>query len=118
MNLTRRLIAASALIVVGVGGACSSDGAAPARSAAISLRGLAFSPAEVTTAPGGSVTWTNDEEVDHTVTAGTPDVPDHTRFHKALLNAQTFKFTFEEPGSYPFFCERHPANMQGKVTVR
>ena len=120
----RRFVIASALMTLLLGTACSDGGgngdgsSTPTRTASVSLKGLAFSPATVSIAAGGSVTWTDDEAVEHTVTAGTPEAPEKARFHEVLMNAQTFSFTFAEPGTYRYFCERHPTNMQGTVTVR
>lgn len=106
-----------------LGAACSTParGARHAtggnRSAAIALRGIAFAPTQVSMAVGGVVTWTDREDVEHTVTAGTPSEPDPARFDRVLHNGETFNFTFTEPGRYPFYCRRHPANMQGSVIV-
>ena len=41
-------------------------------SASVSMVGLAFNPSSVTVAPGGTVLWTNNDAVTHTVTSDTP----------------------------------------------
>src|SRR5262245_13956101 len=56
------------------GGGSSSDGGsssstAPRSSAAVSMAGRAFAPATVTITAGGSVTFRNDDDRAHTVTA-------------------------------------------------
>lgn len=77
-----------------------------------------FIPDEVTVDVGGEVTWTNDDTAAHTVTSGTPsDGPDGT-FDSSLITAgKTFSFTFEEAGTYNYFCQVHPW-MTGSVVVQ
>lgn len=87
------------------------------RGASISLRGIAFVPAEVTISTGEAVTWKNEEAVEHTVTSGTSARPDG-QFDQALQMGDAFPHAFQTPGVVPFFCRRHPANMTGTVTVR
>ena len=94
------------------------------------IEGIAFAPGDITIDAGETVMWLNEDEVDHTVTSGTPGkqgipgVKEGTEarldglFDEALPNAgATFSFTFDEPGTYPYFCEIH-ASMRGRVTVK
>lgn len=84
------------------------------RSAApdgVSIEGFAFAPEEITIAPGGSVTWTNRDPADHTVTA------DGGAFDSGPFGeGATFTETFEEPGTFSYHCQIHPS-MTGSVTV-
>ena len=34
-----------------------------------------------------------------------------------LAKGDEFEFTFEESGTYEYFCEIHPATMSGRVVV-
>ncbi len=62
------------------------------------------------------MTWTNQDDIEHTVTSGTPDRPDG-RFNSRLAGkGATFSFTFTEPGTYSYFCNRHQS-MRGQVRV-
>jgi plastocyanin len=119
MKIKTGSILAAALVILG-GVACSSksssDGASTSQTASVDLKALAFAPVQVRVAAGGTVTWTDREPVEHTVTAGTPDAP-HSSFDKVVNEGGTFTFTFARAGTYPFFCRRHPANMQGTVIV-
>ncbi len=72
---------------------------------------------------GSTVVWTNEDSFAHTVTAGKRGAQTGTFDHE-LGELDTndnaganFSFTFEEPGSYPYFCRFHPT-MQGTVEVR
>jgi len=90
------------------------------------MRLIAFRPASVTVKPGTAVTWTQTDAGVHTVTSGTveqgaADVtvhPDGRFDSKELATGKTFSFTFDEPGTYPYFCNIHPATMHGDVQVR
>jgi plastocyanin len=85
-------------------------------AASISIKGFKFSPATLSVHPGSTVTWTNDEDSLHTVTAGTPEAPSGLFDSGEIDTGVTFPFTFSETGSYPFFCARHDF-MRGEVTV-
>ena len=98
------------LVLVG----CSSAAAV----ATIELRAAAFEPENVTVAAGAAVRWSNIDGFDHTVTAGAPDAPAEGVFRSELAAGDTFQRTFDEAGAFPYFCEIHPVNMTGTVTVR
>ena len=93
---------------------------APAAQAAdteVAIRLFAFAPTPLTVKAGTTVTWTNGDDITHTVTSGTPAAKDG-RFEARLAGKQaSFRRTFSEAGTYPYFCERHP-NMAGEVLVR
>ena len=65
---------------------------------------------------GTRVVWTNQDEIKHTVTGGTPGQPDG-RFSMPLAGkGATASRQFTEPGVYRYFCERHQ-NMRGEIRV-
>ena len=66
---------------------------------------------------GEKVTWQNQDTFYHTVTSGTPgDGPDGL-FDSGLIETYLYFYhTFEEAGTYDYFCTIHPW-MQGKVVV-
>lgn len=71
-----------------------------------------FIPAEITVAPGTTVTWVNNEAMPHTV------VDQNKGFRsKMLAKEATFSFTFTTAGDYDYLCSIHP-NMKGKVIVK
>ena len=71
----------------------------------------AYSPNEIRIEVGQSLTWTNDDEVAHTVTA------DEGAFDSGFLDpGASFTFTFDEAGTYTYFCKPHPW-MKGAVVV-
>lgn len=92
---------------------------------------LEFMPEDITVPVGTTVRWTNGETVNHTVTSGAwgevnegtgmrgTQTPDGMFDHDLAPMGQegdTFEFTFEEPGEYPYYCEPH-LGMFGTITV-
>jgi plastocyanin len=71
-----------------------------------------FSPNPVEVKVGETVTWINDDSGRHTVTSKDDGVFDSGMMGKG----QSFIFTFDKAGEYPYFCEPHP-NMVGTVVV-
>lgn len=86
---------------------------APA-TASVNVGDNFFSPASVTIAAGGTVTWTWTGANTHTVTSTTAVFGSGTP-----QSSGTFNFTFPDPGTFPYFCEVHGAVVQsGTVTVQ
>ncbi len=76
-----------------------------------------FLPYEETVAIGATVTWSNDDTAAHTVTSGSPaDGPDGLFDSSIFMAGSTFEFTFNDAGSYDYFCMVHPW-MLGMVNV-
>jgi plastocyanin len=86
---------------------------ARAADAAVRIDNFTFSPQQLTVAPGTTVTWTNADDIPHTVTAN-----DRRTFKsKPLDTDDRFSFTFRQPGEYSYFCALHP-HMTGKILVK
>lgn len=77
-----------------------------------------FNPNPVTVAPGTDVEWKNTDTVGHTVTSGKPTDNDAgSLFDSSIIKAGgEFKFTFQNPGTFDYFCQVHPW-MVGQVIV-
>ncbi|NND87141.1 MAG: hypothetical protein HKM23_07465 [Nitrosopumilus sp.] len=68
-----------------------------------------YLPYEVSIAVGGIVTWSNDDSAAHTVTSGSPADGHDGIFDSSLFMAgATYDFTFEDAGTYDYFCMVHP----------
>jgi plastocyanin len=124
------------------GTACGSEGSSRASRPApratagpsgggagqVTIHLVAFDPGRVEIAAGTAVTWTQEDNASvHTVTSGTVDTdatgattvhPDGRFDSGQLGEGGTFSFTFQEPGTYPYFCVIHQATMRGEVSVR
>ena len=76
-----------------------------------------FVPASITINAGDTVEWSNTDTAAHTVTAGSPaDGPSGAFDSSLILGGASFAYTFEEAGSYDYFCMVHPW-MVGNVQV-
>ncbi len=80
----------------------------------------AYSPGIIQVAAGTTVTWTNDDTVVHTVTSGDSDgrigTPDGLFSSGDMLPGESFSFTFDDVGEFPYYCVPHPW-MVGTVVV-
>jgi plastocyanin len=140
---TPRMILASAAIALVAMAACGPQDQVPAAAvdpgnaaatsasegATVDVVNIAFKPAELRILRSTEVTWVNaDAGVAHTVTSGTggsnpvagvsdgtPSSPDGT-FDGDLPADGTFSFTFNETGTFAYFCEIHPS-MRATVVV-
>ncbi len=76
-----------------------------------------FMPYEVTVDVGGKVTWSNDDSAAHTVTSGNSEIGPNGIFDSGMLmSGKPISFTFEDTGTYEYFCMVHPW-MKGVVYV-
>jgi plastocyanin len=118
-NFARLLGAAMLLAILAAGCASTPTGApatGPVSSGAISIKGFAFNPAQLSVNKGATVTWTNDDGATHTVTSGVPGTPSG-KFDQRLDAGKTFTFTFTDAGTYDFFCSIHQS-MKATVLVK
>jgi plastocyanin len=76
----------------------------------IDIAGFKFSESSVTIRVGTTVTWTNNDDGEHTVTS------DDVAFNSSLTDGGTFSFTFTETGEFPYHCEIH-RSMKAKIIV-
>jgi plastocyanin len=64
---------------------------------------------------GDTVTWINNDSSPHTVTSSSND-GSITFDSDVLRRGETFSFTFDKEGQYPYLCTLHPS-MVGTVVV-
>ena len=84
--------------------------------ASVAVQTFQFQPSPLEVRVGTTVSWSNRDDILHTVTAGTPGAADG-RFNGQLDGPGTlYQFTFTEPGTYAYFCARHES-MRGEVRV-
>jgi plastocyanin len=104
---------AAAILLFAVGrSSVASAQQAPAASVEVKIDNFSFGPAAITVAVGTTVTWTNRDDIPHTV------VSDDKVFKSKVLDTdEKFSYTFAKPGTYPYFCSIHP-KMTGKVIVQ
>jgi len=81
-------------------------------TAEVKIDNFSFGPAALTVPVGTTVSWTNRDDIPHTVVS-----TDGVFKSKVLDTDEKFSFTFSKAGSYPYFCSIHP-KMTGKVIVQ
>ena len=86
-------------------------GAANAEDAQVKIDNFTFAPPSLTVKAGTTVTWRNEDDIPHTIASSA-----RLFKSKALDTDDSFSFTFQEAGSYEYFCSLHP-HMTGKIVV-
>jgi plastocyanin len=108
----RGMIGAGSALAVVVAALVASAAPTPA----VDIQLFQFQPGAVAVKAGATITWTNRDDIEHTVTSGHPEHRSG-RFDLRLPSrgsAMTVKLS--EPGVYPYFCDRHPS-MLGEIRV-
>jgi plastocyanin len=109
LRLVRGAFAAALLLAL-VPALLAPVSSARAADIEVKIDNFTFTPQKLTVKAGTTVTWTNDDDIPHTVVS-----TGHFR-SKALDTEDKFSFTFTTPGSYEYFCGLHP-HMTGTITV-
>ncbi len=114
-GFTTSLITAILLLVAGSPRAAArvtaNDQPAGA-NAEVKIDNFVFGPQTITVRVGTTVTWTNKDDIPHTVVS-----TDGVFKSKVRDTDETFSYTFDKAGTYPYFCSVHP-KMTGKVIVQ
>ena len=78
----------------------------------VSIANMTFDPSSTSVNKGTTVTWTNNDNMSHTVTA------DDNSFTSGNLNkGDTYSHTFSAVGTFAYHCKIHPG-MTGQVAVK
>ena len=85
---------------------------APAANAEVKIDNFSFGPETLTVPVGTTVTWTNRDDIPHTVVS-----TDGVFKSKVRDTDEKFSFTFDKAGTYPYYCSVHP-KMTGKIVVQ
>jgi plastocyanin len=112
VGLAAPIVFAMALLLAGSRSLTANAQQAAATTAEVKIDNFSFGPDPITVAAGTTVTWTNRDDIPHTVVS-----TDKVFKSKVLDTDGTFSYTFSKPGTYPYFCSVHP-KMTGKVIVQ
>ena|ERR1700676_821115 len=105
-------VLAAVFLVSDPGGFTARAEQAQVASAEVKIDNFSFGPGTLTVPAGTTVTWTNRDDIPHTV------VSDDKVFKSKVLDTdEKFSYTFTKPGTYGYFCSIHP-KMIGKVVVQ
>jgi plastocyanin len=76
----------------------------------VTIDNFTFAPAELNVKVGDTVTWTNHDDIPHTVVSA-------GKFRSKTMDTDnSFSFTFTAAGDYKYFCSLHP-HMTGMIKV-
>ncbi|HET8628078.1 MAG TPA: cupredoxin family copper-binding protein, partial [Thermomicrobiales bacterium] len=104
---------AATAAAAGVPGGSPAAGVSPAAGGPrVTIDNFNFVPNTLTVPVGTTVTWTNHDDIVHTVTS-----KDQVFNSGALDTNDSFTYTFTKPGTYPYFCAIHPI-MTAQVVVQ
>ena len=99
-------------------------------------KNLAFEPETATVETGETVTWTNESDIQHTVTAYEDEIPGEAAYFASggfeseraarnritdglIASGESYEHTFDHPGTYGYFCIPHEGSgMVGTVRVK
>lgn len=118
MSRPRTFLIPPVLLATVLLGACGEDDdtadAAAAGAGAVAIERSRFAPEVLEVAAGATVTFENLDPYAHTVTSadGSPVEFDSGE----ITQDETFEQTFDEAGTYGYFCEIHPT-MTAEVVV-
>jgi len=113
MNMTKQQMSASSAAKEKSASSSSSATQATATTS-VTIQDFAFSPKTITVKVGDTVTWTNQDSVQHDVTADDPS--DFAPSGSLLSKGQSYSFKFNKAGTYSYHCTPHPY-MKGTVIV-
>jgi plastocyanin len=124
------ILLAAVVLLTGCSASPSQHANTGAPVHAVTIQGIAFAPGRLSVPVGTCVTWTNKDNVKHTVTSGKPgkdaipgvskgtaDHPSGVFDHAMSPSGGTFSFTFKKAGTYAYFCRIH-SSMRGVIVVR
>ena len=103
-------LASSAFMLAGIA-ALARAAPAPA-PAAVEIGNFTFNTKLLTVKAGTTVTWTNGDDIPHTVVS-----KDGLFKSRVLDTGDRFSFTFAKAGQFGYFCSLHP-HMTGTILVR
>lgn len=79
----------------------------------VKIDNFSFNPSTITVKTGTQITWTNQDDVPHTVVSDM-----NNSFKSRVLDTdEKFSFIPKQRGTYSYFCSIHP-KMTGKIVVQ
>jgi amicyanin len=113
-GLAAVVMVAMVLLSAGSPNVTANTQQAASATSEVKIDNFSFGPGTITVAVGTTVTWTNRDDIPHTVVS----TDDPKAFKSKVMDTdEKFSYTFAKPGTYSYFCSVHP-KMTGKVVVQ
>jgi plastocyanin len=100
------------LLLAGLASINANAQQAPSATSDVKIDNFSFAPETLTVPVGTTVTWTNRDDIPHTVVS-----TDGVFKSKARDTDEKFSYTFAKAGTYSYYCSLHP-KMTGKIVVQ
>ena len=110
-SLATPVVITMLLLLVGFPNVKANDQPSAA-NVAVKIDNFAFGPQAITVPVGTTVTWTNSDDIPHTVVS-----TEGVFKSKVMDTDEKFSYKFTKAGTFPYFCSIHP-KMIGKVVVQ
>ncbi len=110
-GLVMPLLIAALLLFAGAATVGANDQPSAA-NAEVKIDNFSFGPDTLTVPVGTTVTWTNRDDIPHTVVS-----TEGVFKSKVRDTDEKFSYTFATAGTYPYYCSVHP-KMTGKIVVQ
>lgn len=111
----RKFLVSTAIFALLPMTSCIDDGSDPTGDGPterVDIVNFEFEPETLTIQVGTTVTWENTASTSHTSNS------DEALWGSGTLNqGDEFSFTFEEAGTFSYFCTFHPDAMKGTIVV-
>src|SRR5579863_7772471 len=110
----KALVSGLQVILLAIALTSAANAAAPPLLPAVAtvhIKDFKYNPPALTVHVGDRVTFVNDDDEAHTVTAA-----DKSFDSEGLDTAGTWQHVFNKPGTYHYFCELHPY-MKATIVV-
>ena len=94
------------------GGGCRGRASTEGTGTSVNIQDLCFQPTVLRVEVGQTVTWTNLDDAPHNVAGATVEWGNYEERRRD----ESVAFTFDKPGTYPYYCFVHPG-MTGALVV-
>jgi plastocyanin len=111
-GLAMMVMSAMLLLIAGSPSVAANTSQPSPAAAEVSIDNFSFGPRTLTVAVGTTVTWTNHDDMPHTVVS-----TDGAFKSKVQDTDEKFSYTFAKAGTYSYFCSLHPG-MTGQIVVQ
>jgi plastocyanin len=101
-----------AILMIAGSSRMTANAESSAANADVKIDNFSFGPQIVTVPVGATVTWTNHDDIPHTVVS-----TEGVFKSKVRDTDEKFTYTFTKAGTYPYYCTIHP-KMTGQIVVQ